>query len=610
MSNIVWIDYVKILVAWAMCLICMLNVGSLLAKVLHFTQLPHLNIIWGTVAILAYAEVIYLICLTFGLPFEVFLYTLTGSVVLLTICSMLILVYRHKLLHLFFKLEKSYALAYLMLGVLCISSIMLKWGNSGDDEFYLGKASEIIFSRNINPVQPAAAGGLLEAGNFPRADASSMIVVFACISKILSIHPVIVARTVIPPLIMIIGYCVIKEMACSIFDDSKQQRNVFVISLAILLCLKNDSAYQVETFFIKYPWYGIVIMTIWVYLFISQIAKLYSDDELAKKGYFWIRITLINLAILQCEIVAPFIILCMFIIYGIPFWISNKRMLMPSLKGAFISLIPVLVCGVYILKVYYGNTVLVGSEINRSWKEIVYGYFLYGRKFITFYFLLLVLSLIFFTVRGKGKKRYLFVYPSVILAITFANPILFDFVSNYITSKDAYYRLFFVIPVFFIIASFIAIMMTKNKVVEALFTFVTVIVICISAFSLLVSERTTNLYKEDEESLQFICDLHQEYQKKVLLIVPCVDSEKIHIYDYNIKYVCSRYSSSEIITGTEYTYLSLYNAACNKDLNALETLKRLGADCVIYDGRADLTLIQDKYSQKKIDAYKVVFLND
>lgn len=598
----------KIVLSWIISAIVIFSSGLFTMSKLNIRKRMSSAFLWGCITICALCEIVYLFCICFSFNFNIFFITNTFLIVL---CCLLGLFELKKDKVHFRQAVDNKLYIFLMLvmaSILLYSVIFTRWGGASDDEYYLGKAGEIIRSNVLNPTFPDAAYGNDEKSNYLRADVSSLIVIYSYISRAFQIHPVVTARTFFSPIIILLGISVVICLADAKEKKEKEKNLVALFSCALLLALKNGGSYQEEYYYVVYPWYGIVLLSLLSCVFVSLIMELYDNEKVVYDKKFWIKLLLVNLAILQSEIVGVFIIPCLYVIYGLPYLLSERKNIGKIIVGSIVSLIPEVICALYVLFSYFGAEVQVGQNEGKDWGNNIYGYFLWGTETtIRIYFILYATACLYFLFRGNKKEKGIIAFPALMLFATFANPLLFGVVTRYITTQAVYYRLFFCLPVFFVIGCFLArLFYLGKKEHKAIMILLLSVYFIFGVKKIFSAEMINNPYKAPQISEEIINELLSDRKGDKVKIMPMTFSSEIRIYCDNIIYSCGRYSSTMPIENTCFTYISLYEALQKGNKEAIEVLKELDTDYILYEKDAKLPDCIKDNPTKKIGNYLLV----
>lgn len=181
----------------------------------------------------------------------------------------------------------------------------------------------------------------------------------------------------------------------------------------------------------------------------------------------WLSILVVLTAGIELSVVGIFLPGILYFCYGIAFLISDKfKSLKRIVVPVLISILPVMIFGIlsYIsanslffnLGGLSGNSNAVSAaastnaaavshfkDVLTAWKN----HFLEGIDF--WQFVLFILSAVYFLFKGNSVEKTLLFIAPVVLFLTFLNPLFADFVSEKITTPIVYWRLWWLLPVYF-----------------------------------------------------------------------------------------------------------------------------------------------------------------
>ena len=571
---------------------------------------------WGLVFLFAVEETLYVPCMLLKIGFDVFS-ILFGGAYLLFIAIGIILIVKEKYITQWIKTNKSIECILCNIFTIALfiaASYMIvsqNWETTYDDKYYLGKAGEILKSHNMTPSFSEAANGLSEMGSLKRADVSCLIVFFSFISQITSIHHVIVARVIFSIVVILFGISIIHLFGRELSYSSKRLLWFDFFTLSVLLYFKSTPTYQAETSWATHPWYGSPVMAFIICLFILMIFRLNESKESIDDRRFWISLLVINMAMLQTEIVAIFMIPCMLIMYGLTYLVLNhEKITRVVIINSMIPILPVVLCGIYVAYTIYVNNDISGQGRGYDYTRVVYDSFLWGGKNVYVYFGVFVIAYIYIWFFAGSSLKRTFVYPCFTFGLTFANPLLFSFITRYVTTEAVYYRLFFCIPVFLIISiAFTDLFFRKGIIYKIVIAGSIFMVVLLNIHRSVNLPKINNPYKATDDGIQLVNMLLANKESDTVQVVAPGDiGTDLRIYSTDITYTCSDYSSNSIIPKTQITYKELYQHVYDEKIETAQILIELGTDYVIYPMDAVLTDEYQEYCLINCGNYNVIDL--
>ena len=492
----------------------------------------------------------------------------------------------------------------------------MQFPGATDDSYYLSKAAVIIRNDVLNPDIAEAANGFSEDSSFIRADVSSWPVYLAYWARLFHINPTILAHVSMGIIVIVISFCITISIADKICHTSLQKRVFFVIYYLLALCTINIPDLWQEFWIIRYSWYGVAIVNILLYCFLDSIIFLHSSsEEYIFKMSYWVYILFIFLACVQSEIVGIFIAPCFCIGFGFPYlvklgWKKVKKLL----PFALLLGIP---AAVFACNVFYQihsqkiNQGILGLSTDYTWFYWIDKLFLNNLLFYVW-----VLCCVYLVFRGTVTTRWVFIGGSATLALTFFNPLLYSFISNYITSNTVYYRIYWCIPILYMITFAVSDLWMcfpkRRKIVSGIILLLIYVGLFNRTNIFKDASFASNQYKLDGHIIQ-IADYilsHSQQNEIVRVVAPQELQHYLRQYSSDIIYPCSvRSSGSEIVNGS-YSYSELYQRLYYNefeyDLEALELLQRLETDYIIYKTENGVPEMFDEYFVNELEGYSII----
>lgn len=234
-------------------------------------------------------------------------------------------------------------LAFLLLGVQIVLSIVCVHSDA-DDAYYLGTAMTSLTTDTLYLVQPDT--GFLYTVFPYRYVFSSLMVFWSYVSKITTIHPLIIAHTIIPPIFILIAYILWWEIGKYLFKDH-EMRCVYFLLLNVFNIFGNTSVYTQSSFLLFRIWQGkamianmIIPLLLVLFLGINR-----HREEWKRWGLVFVTV----LAGCCCSSMAvPLCTICVMVASMVlAVFSKNWKMLL----GGFVSCIPCFVIGIVYLLV-------------------------------------------------------------------------------------------------------------------------------------------------------------------------------------------------------------------------------------------------------------------
>ncbi len=338
----------------------------------------------------------------------------------------------------------------------------------GDDSFYIAISTSILRTGRIFYNNPSIG---LDEYPFPvHYQFTVYEVLITILSRIFNFDPVVVFHTLIP-LVVIPSYFIASyALATAIFPGKEKYKGhlLFCIIIGLLTLFSRYSGFLPGIFLMTRPWMGktvlvTLIFPVFICYFIYIIRtekKIYNAYHIfsPNSGYFF----LINLCLIAAVATSSVGFYLMPIYYFLLFLsviISFRNGFTFRVKfnlsvKAFLSVIPIvcLLIGFFVFIQNSGQLSLIRNfETDRTWLQDASLFLTNNYGIILLYFL----SVGYFLFFGNTVTRVIFITEPILLLLTFGNPFLHELVATYLTTRPLYWRLFWLIPVFWTIAAFL-----------------------------------------------------------------------------------------------------------------------------------------------------------
>ena len=215
-----------------------------------------------------------------------------------------------------------------------------------DDAFFVAAATTAVSTNSILEFDPYTG---LSLDVYPARYVFSPFPIFiALLSKILMLHPAIVAHTVLPAVLIPLSYIILAVLGKKLFPDRPSSVMLFLLFICVLNVFGNTSVYTNSSFLLFRIWQGKAVLANIVLpaiLYFSFCAM----SEPNKRGEWIILVACVLSAILASSmgiILAPIMIVCL----GFVFAMQNKKLSTFALSIA--CCIPCIACGVISLVMY------------------------------------------------------------------------------------------------------------------------------------------------------------------------------------------------------------------------------------------------------------------
>lgn len=380
--------------------------------------------------------------------------------------------YKKKYSLLKFKLNKLPSVIFLIfIGIVILQTIIpTAFARfDGDDAFYIAVSTSIETTKKIFMNNPSI--GLDKFPFPPNYKFASYEILITYISRIISFDPVVVYHTLLPLIFIPTYYVANYALAKALFPYSKKKQEVFVLVVALLSLFDGYSNYTPSSFILLKAWMGkSITINICFPVLLAYFIKAFKSEE-KKKNYdsyrhnfkYFFMLALVLIAGVCTSAVGlyllPVFYFLLFLAALFTLKVEDKKDLIKQrinfIVKSGVSAIPsaALLVG-YLVMMLQSNGIyqLNNFDSQRNWLQEANLILNSNIPIIA----LFIIAFVYFIFFGKRTKRTLFVFAPVLLLLTFLNPALHEVVGRYLTSLPVYWRLFWLIPVFFIIAAFLA----------------------------------------------------------------------------------------------------------------------------------------------------------
>ena len=418
-----------------------------------------------------------------------------------------------------------------------------------DDSFYLAESTTAISSNSVQKIDPASGIDSFSFTNQYRFVSFELLIAFW--AKLLHINVAFLCHTILPVALLIVHYVVIYLIGKAI---SSEKAFIFVIISILTNVFSLQFDYWQTYFTIARIWQGksvliSLIIPCLLFLFIE------TDNKIEKKDIFDFTVCLF--AGMSVSTVGVYILPIMYFALVMSKIVSDRNF------KAFIKMcIPIIILMPFVLIKAYsllseGNTgkSIVDKVTSSSIEQTTYERLLFNDFFDKniYVFGLYILSLIILVIWANDKIKKYFLYPNIVLFLTFLNPALMSVVSEKITGIPVYWRLFWLLNIPFVFATaMITLFINDRKECRFLkYIFLSIfITIQVSQGQYIFSEeafsKSENKYKINNCSVNIVDSVLKDSSKKPILLVPEEMSYYIRMYSGDVMIPVNRY--------TEYNY--------------------------------------------------------
>lgn len=243
----------------------------------------------------------------------------------------------------------TYVFAVLAAAVVCFQcyKYIFEVHIDEDDSRFLVNALDAYQHNHMylcNPADGTYAGTWV--GELVKDISSPWMIYVALVSKIIGIHPAIVARTIMPPLLLLMGYC-----AYYLIGELLWKRRTYLCFLTVAVAAVvnmyfGDSPYTQSNFTLIRIWQGkSVVAAVMLPLFFALLLELYKRGE---ERRLYVVLLLANLASCLLSGMGIFFAGIMIGVYGLWYNLIEKRW--RSVPYVMLACVPTIVYGLtYVL---------------------------------------------------------------------------------------------------------------------------------------------------------------------------------------------------------------------------------------------------------------------
>lgn len=436
--------------------------------------------------------------------------------------------------------------------------------HADDDDGYYVVASKYMLETNTLETDEGVVTSGIQGGTKNRIDTATWEIFIAVLSSTFRIDPTILTHMILPCILIPVSYLSFYSVAAKIFADDKNREKkalMFVFFMSFLNIFGGYCVYSTGCFLLLRIWQGKAVFAniIMPVLLRAVLEIIYGNDKL--NNYIYISIILISGVCVS--VIGVYLLPIYYIIVGIPFIIYKvlkKEKWYRIVGNAIISLLPSLIFAIIALVAVLTKHSDIMSEEPYKYYDVLERTLLQG-----FYVPLFIISLIYCLLRAKKEYKIFLIGSTICLFGTFLNPLLSDFVAQKITGVYVYWRLYWLLPIYYGIAYSMTEVMDRLKKYHIVTTVIFVFLIFISGNYIFMPPyyyRYTNIYKLPNEVLE-IADCindNKNNNEKVCVFLPKVFAAKMRQYSLEFLVPVSResYQSDYIIPTTDIAVVDFW----------------------------------------------------
>ena len=466
----------------------------------------------------------------------------------------------------FFKINKENIILKAVVILLIIfqsSSCILMYHSDDDDGYYVVASNYMIETNSLETNEGLISSGLPGSVK-SRIDTATWEIFVAILSCIFKIHPTVLAHTILPLILIPISYMAFYSIGKKLYiynEDCEKKALTFLFFIILLNMFGGYSAYSTGCFLLLRIWQGkSVLCNIIMPALLRSVLEIIYENENTKN---FVYNTIILISGVCVSAVGVYLVPIYYIVIGIPFIIykiiKKEKWFKISLY-AILSLLPSLSFALVALV-----AVLTKHENYMSESPWKYIDVLERTLFHGLYVPLFIISLLYCIFKSQKEQRIFFLGSTICLFITFFNPLFSEFVAQKITGVQVYWRLHWLIPIYFGIAYFMTEVTYITKNYHTIIAILCVLLIYKSGsyiFMYPYYDQYTNIYKLPNEIIEiaeYIED-KKDTDEKVCIFLPKMFSAKIRQFSLDFIVPVSRdsYQSDYIIPNTEIAVVDFW----------------------------------------------------
>ena len=545
-------------------------------------------IVTGFAGFFSIFEIFTLLSIFLKLRFSVLL-SLFGitSIIIICICTFFFIFDKEKSIYIGEVLKTSckslfFWAAIILIVIQMFLSSYLK--HTDNDDGYFITISNIALEEDLICMDgDIVYNGIEGSGsNSFRPQSSSWELFIAFFAKLFKIHPAILAHTVMPVLLIGLCYMAVYDLGKRLI---KKQNTLylFLIVYAVLNLFGGYAVYSSACFLLLRIWQGKAMLVNFVFpMLMGYCIDIYKEKE---NTGTWVLNLILVIAGIGFTVVGIYLMPVFYLMIGIPYLIycgilKQWKRCWKLVIRAFISMLPVIL---YILYTFYMVINSASGEEYMSapapvWENVFDMTMRQGA-----YFILFLLSMLYlFLKKGENLAELLFCGSTLCSFFIFLNPYLCTFVSQKITGVDVYWRLYWMLPIYFSIAYVSARLLEYQKNFKKIIGLILIsIIINLSGLYMykkdLYFDKYENIYKIPEESI-LVAQKLLKRESKTTCIFPEDISPNVRQYTAKIIVIESRGMSTSEQYG--WLYQKIYDEGDVNSKEVKEELKNLNVNYI------------------------------
>ena len=303
-----------------------------------------LTYVCGFICMLAVFYILVMPLLFFNIPLHILVICWSTVMLILCVCSLIL---NRKVLKHIFRIDFTQFRKNCLLSILIIilvlgqAFVLVRYMHEdADDAFYVANATTSVATDTIFRYDPYT--GELFNTYMSRYVFSPFPIFIALISKLIIIHPTIVAHTVLPAIFIPLSYIILALIGKKLFPQKTEAVMYFLLFLCVLNVFGNVSIYTNSSFLLFRIWQGKAVLANIVIPCIAYFSYRAMSDK-SGKGEWLVLFGCVFSACLASSmgiVLAPIILVCL----GLIFAVRNKHI--QTFVYSILCCTPCIICGV------------------------------------------------------------------------------------------------------------------------------------------------------------------------------------------------------------------------------------------------------------------------
>ena len=435
--------------------------------------------------------------------------------------------------------KKQILLKLIFIGLIVLQIILtaIFYKSDADDSFYVSNSTLFKDSVNINEYDSSFGDSSL--GTVPMYDFQVWETMISVYGFIFNIEPVIIAHTLLLPVLIILSNIANYVLGEKILKD-KNKAYIFSIVIMIFNLFGGYSTYTVGNRLLSRIWQGKSIY-LCVVLPILTAYILDSIEKLDKNLY--LELLILTLAGIGLNPTSLFILgfETLFLIIAISIKKKSFRYIIHMIPSVIAILLFTIM--IYIRTSMYSTQISEVSDITYS--QIIHIIKVFFSQRSVIYVILYILASIIIIKKGNIEQKVYLIYAPILMFIFIWNPISGKIVAENITKVATFWRVYWLIPVAqgIIVGMILLIENIKNKYAKYTFVLATMLIICFCGKWLISYENgfilANNIEKLPDETIRFGSIISNYGAEKSVIAMEGINSTLRQKYN-NIKLLFSR----------------------------------------------------------------------